>query len=53
VPDWVTTPFHSWVMVSPELGQVQVSFQPLTAAAASLVMVTLAWKPPGQVPASE
>jgi hypothetical protein len=50
VPDWVSVPFHSWVIASPEFGQVQVSCQPFTALAASSVIVTLAWNPPGQLP---
>jgi hypothetical protein len=37
-------------MASLESGQVHVSVQPLTAEDAEFVIVTAAWKPPGQLP---
>ena len=51
VPDWVSLPFHSeLIMWSP--GLVQVTVQPFNRAAPVLATVTSAWNPPCQVPAS-
>ena len=44
-PDWLTEPFHSWVIVCPAPND-QVSFQFVTGSP-RLVMVTFAPKPPG------
>jgi hypothetical protein len=44
-PDWLTVPFHSWVMVCPPLND-HVSRHPFTGSP-RLSMVTLAPKPPG------
>jgi hypothetical protein len=44
-PDWLSVPFHSWVMVWPA-PKVQASRQPLSGSP-RLVTVTLAPNPPG------
>ena len=49
VPDWVTLPLHSWVMVCP-LANVQRRVQPLIAAVPVFVIFTSPWKPPGHDP---
>jgi hypothetical protein len=43
-PDWLTTPFHSWVTVCPD-GKLQPSVQPLSGSP-TLVTATDAPKPP-------
>src|SRR5690606_30918264 len=43
-PDWLSMPFHSWVIVWPD-GKDDASSQPLIFALLLLVTVISAWKP--------